>query len=368
MHIAITLEHLSASVGGAEAYALTVARKLLGRGHRVTFCAADGQAPEGMTSLFGALDQAPSRLAALAPDLVVDWGLQVPADLHRLGGGTHAAFQRLILSASPAGERLVKGLLYRLLPRHRRQRRRQADLLSRPGVEVLAVSEFVARQVRETAPGLPPERVHVLHNGVDIERFRPGGPGRDEARRRLGLEPNAVAFLLVAHNLRLKGFPLLAEVFSALHRDCPQARLVLLGRHAPSRPAPWLVYAGASGTPEAIYQAADALVHPTLYDACANVVLEALACGLPVISSDRNGSAEVLTPDRDGIVLPVVGNHAEIVTQWQEAVRLLATRPERREALGNAARDRAETLTIDAYVDRFEALLHGLLTRRRRPS
>jgi UDP-glucose:(heptosyl)LPS alpha-1,3-glucosyltransferase len=367
MHIGLILEHLSASSGGAEGFALTVARELMQRGHRCSVCAADGGGLEGATVLLGPLASAPSRLQPLAPDVVVDWGLNAPADLHRLGGGTHREFQRLVLAAVPLPLRLAKRLLYAVSPRHRRIARREVGLLSRPGVQVLAVSRFVADQVARTLP-FPAARLHVLHNGVDTRRFVAGGrPGvRAVERARLGLGEQDVAFLLVAHNLGLKGFGLLREVFTAGREQLPGARLVLLGRHDPGFRAPWFIYAGTSSRPEGAYAAADALLHPTLYDACANVVLEAMASGLPVVSSDRNGSAEVLTDGLDGRVLPVLGRHREIRTRWLQAVAELATRPERRQDLGAQARRRAESLSIGAYVDRFEALLQQVAAERPR--
>lgn len=365
MHIAITLEHLSASVGGAEGFALTVARELTARGHRLTIYAADGAVPAGVEAHFGPLAAAPASLAALGPDLVVDWGLNGPADLHRLGGGTHREFQRIVLESKPPAVRLAKSLFYALSTHHRRVARREVALLSRPGVHVLAVSRFVAAQVARTV-ALQPERLHVLHNGVDTRRFTPAACAgvRAAERARLGLGEHDVAFLLVAHNLALKGFSLLAEVFAALRERCPGARLVLMGRRQPRLAAPWFIYAGASGKPETIYGAADVLLHPTYYDACANVVLEALACGLPVVSSDRNGSAEVLSDGVDGIVLPVVGPRGNIAERWGAVVQELAAQPARRERLGQAARRRAEALTISAYVDRFEELLRRVAAGR----
>jgi len=358
MHIALTLQHLSAAAGGAEAFALTVARELLRRGHRLSIGAADGEVLAGAEVLFGPLAEAPARLAVLAPDLFVDWGLNVPADLHRLGGGTHREFQRITLEARPAPIRFLKRCLYALSARHRRLARTEAGLLSQPGTHVLAVSHFVARQVARTVP-LPQARLHVLHNGVDTERFSPGRAAglRQAERARLGLQPEEVAFLLVAHNLRLKGFGLLQVVFAAASSEVPAARLVLMGRRDPGCRASWFRYAGSSARPETVYAAADVLLHPTYYDACANVVLEALASGLPVVSSDRNGSAEVMTDGTEGRVLPVVGARRTVRDLWRRAVTDLVRDPELRRRLGTAARQRAEDLTIGAYVDRFEELL-----------
>jgi UDP-glucose:(heptosyl)LPS alpha-1,3-glucosyltransferase len=368
MHIALTLQHLSAAAGGAEGFALTVARELLCRGHRLSIAAADGEALAGAEVVFGPLHSAPARLAALAPDVVVDWGLNLPADLHRLGGGTHREFQRIMLEAKPLPIRLLKRSLYALSAWHRRLARSERALLSQPGTHVLAVSHFVARQVARTV-ALPPDHLHVLHNGVDTNRFNPTRATalRQAERARLGLRDEDVAFLLVAHNLKLKGFALLADVFALTQPGLPAARLVLMGRRDPGPHGPWLSYAGPAKQPEAVYAAADVLLHPTTYDACANVVLEALACGLPVVSSDRNGSAEVMTDGQEGRVLPVIGRRREIRALWLAAVIDLGRDAELRRRLGLAARKRAETLTIGAYVDRFEELLGRIAAQRRQP-
>ena len=358
MRIAVTIEHFAARTGGAEAFAVTVLRTLRDRGHEIFVYAVDGEALEGITLECGPLREAPGRIEARGVDLSLDWGLNCPARLHRLGGGTHREFQRLVLQAFPWFKRWPKRLLYAVLPRHRRIARTERRLLEQPDTHVLAVSRFVAAQV-ERAACLPSERIHVLHNGVDLQRFgrRSRAGDRADVRAEFGLDDTHTVFLMVAHNLGMKNFSLPVRVFRRLHAELPTIRLMLLGRRRPSLEAPWFVYAGSSPRPERLYAAADVLLHPTYYDACANVVLEAMASGLAVVSSDRNGSAELLETESDGIVLPVVGPRVQVDDAWEQAIARLARQPDFRAALATAAETSARRFDIEHYVDRFEALL-----------
>ncbi len=358
MKLAIYISHFSPVAGGAEGFAVSVVRELARREHRLVVIAEDGSPLEGVKTVFGDLIAGRREAEAFGAELHIDWGLNVPADLHRLGGATHAAFLPYAIEAYPVPLRWLKTFGFRFGIKHRRIRRRETELLGIPETHVLAVSNFVANQVSATA-SLPAECIHVLHNGVDTERFNPQliDGERDMCRQELGLIPDDVAFLMVAHNLRLKNIDLMHRVFNSVSRSCPHVRLVLLGKHQPNFSAPWLIYAGASSRPERYYAAADAMVHPTYYDACANVVLEALASGLPVISSDRNGSAELMEHGRHGYILPVIGNRLIVRRQWEDAIRQLATESTHRTKMSKAARQLAQNHTLTNYVDQFEKFL-----------
>lgn len=367
MHLLLVISHFRASTGGAEAFAVMVAKQLVERGHRLTILAEDGSAAEGMELICGGFDSAPACIEAVRPDLVLDWGLNVSADVHRLGGGTHREFQRIFLESCRPWVRPFKGALYRWLPRHRRIARSERLLLEEPGAHFIAVSSFVQKQVLRTA-AVDPSRVCVLHNGVDTERFRADREPaeRNALREDLGLSPDDVAFLFVAHNLKLKNVRLLARIFPQIVRGQPGAKLLVLGRRDPGFGAEWARYVPHTDSPETVYAAADALLHPTFYDACANVVLEAMASGLPVVSSDRNGSAELIEHGADGFVLPVVGTrHLCDEDVWTAAIARLAADRACRETVGKAARQTAEKHTIDSYMDAFENHLVRIASERR---
>ena len=367
MRIALTLQHFDPAVGGAEGFAAAVVRQLGARGHSLHVIAETGVPAPGVDLRIAPLSAAPGLVRDIAPDVTVDWGLHAPADLHRLGGGTHQEFLRYVLEACGPARRLLKRFEFRLSPRHRRTLRRERVLIERPGARFLAVSRFVADQLHRTA-AIAPEAVTVLHNGVDTGRFSSGGReacGR-QVRERLGLSADNVVFLFVAHNLRLKNVRLLREVFGQLSQSLPQAKLLVIGKRSPPFAGPWLVYAGATSRPEDFYAAADVLLHPTYYDACSNAVIEALACGCPVVSSDRNGSAELIDEGRNGYVLPVCGPPRNVRDAWLATVCRLATNPAERVALSHTAAHIADTHSIESYVARLEPLLESLAAERRR--
>jgi glycosyltransferase involved in cell wall biosynthesis len=163
----------------------------------------------------------------------------------------------------------------------------------------------VADALRDVALdlGVPVGRVTTLRNGVDVARFRPAD--RAAARRALGLEADGQVLLCVGHLIERKGQHLLLEAL-ARWVEAPRARLVLAGcgprRTALAAQAERLGLSGRvrflgaiapAGLP-AVYAAADALVLPSLREGWPNVVLEALACGTPVVATAVWGTPEIL--------------------------------------------------------------------------
>jgi UDP-glucose:(heptosyl)LPS alpha-1,3-glucosyltransferase len=161
--------------------------------------------------------------------------------------------------------------------------------------------------------GIPPAGVAVLHCAIDPNRFaatdRPAR--RADMRRLWRIDPSETVALFAAMNYPLKGLePLLRAV--AVMPDCSRFRLVVIGD---PRTGPFerlavklgvrdvVHFGGFMRDPRNAYFAADLLVHPTFYDPCSLVVQEALACGLPVITSHYNGAAELLDPPHEGLVI-----------------------------------------------------------------
>ena len=178
--------------------------------------------------------------------------------------------------------------------------------------KIIAISDMVKQDIIRWY-GISEDRIDVIYNGVDIERFHPRNRQyREEIRKRYGIGDEFV-ILFVSNNFRMKGLGyLIKELAKIKKEDHPPFKLLILGR---DRQSPYLhlakkigvseevIFAGSTNEPEKYYGAADLLVHPTFYDACSLTILEALASGLPVITTFSNGASGILTDGQEGFVI-----------------------------------------------------------------
>lgn len=186
-----------------------------------------------------------------------------------------------------------------------------------------AGSEYVRRQVLALRPDFPAHRLRVVFNGVRISGVPPGELAAAGARLRGELRAGEVGegragiriLLFAAFNFRLKGLPELLRAlrFAILHEDGATSwRLVVAGR-PPSRADYARVarfglknsvrFLGPVANILEWLAAADVLVHPTWYDPCSRVVLEALATGVPVVTTTWNGASEAVRHPWQGAVI-----------------------------------------------------------------
>ncbi|HUO87151.1 MAG TPA: glycosyltransferase [Thermoanaerobaculia bacterium] len=227
---------------------------------------------------------------------------------------------------------------------------------------------------RVCALGFPRQRAHVIPYGVDVETFRPRGeasPGERDAaaawRRRLGVPEGAPLVLTVGRMATKKGFDVLIAARPELRAAPREAHWVLAG--AGDRLEEWRqAAAGLEGGervhfPGAVlrdvlpdlYRAADLFVLPAVHDArgnvdgLPNVILEAMASGLPVVASGISGIPLAVVDGENGVLVPERDPRA-----LAAALAGLLGAPERRRDLGTAGRRRAVgELTWDAVARRY---------------
>jgi len=339
---------------GAEDYAVKLCAGLANRGHDIHVVADDIDAINGLHTYTDTL-KIDALQKQIQPDLSIDWQFVYPADIHRMGSGVHASFIRYSLEAYSGLSRRYKQLRYNNR-KHREIIERQKKLLTNASAWFLPNSNFCADQAREN--GAIPEHVITLHNGVDTKHFTPASDNRarNRLRKEWGVLDEDVVFLFVAHNLRLKNYQLLQRIFVGLQKH-PEFKLVIVGKHKPMRMPNNCIYAGKADDMVDAYQAADTFLHPTYYDSCANVVLEAMSCGLPVVASDRCGANELITNEENGFQLPVMGDPAVIQQAWDKLIRMLGKNSGLRQRVGAQARQAMLVNDFDHYIDRFEAIL-----------
>jgi len=187
-----------------------------------------------------------------------------------------------------------------------------APYQERPLRAIIAISDMVKQDMMHWYQ-IPGERITVVYNGVDIEHFHPRNRQyREEIRRRHGIGEELV-ILFVSNNFRMKGLGFLIRALAKIKKGVhPPFKLLILGRDHPGsylRLAKEMgmfeevIFAGSTNEPEKYYGASDLLVHPTFYDACSLTVLEALASGLPVITTHSNGASGIITQGQEGFVI-----------------------------------------------------------------
>ncbi|NIA20917.1 MAG: glycosyltransferase [Anaerolineaceae bacterium] len=352
--MALVIEHLDRRRGGAEAWVHQFAEFLLGQGRRVTIVTQDAhQGPEGAelhtipsgTSLQFA-QRAGQALKALSPDTSLATGKALGMRIWQPHGGTVRGSQRQnVALVRSYDRRALKMLFNRLSPKHRAALKLEAAQFADPGVHFVAISRMVRRDMR-TFYRLDDSRLTLIYNGVDLERFNPRrlAPLGPEVRRRYGIDDQAVLFLFVAHNFKLKGLRELLRALPLLAGKTEQPfHLLVVGRNRRQRSyenrarrlgvADRVTFAGPCDDTAAMYAAADVFVHPTWYDPCSLVMLEALASGLACISTRFNGACELAEATGAAIILDAPRPVARLAEAMGELMD-----PARREALGRAAR------------------------------
>ena len=251
----------------------------------------------------------------------------------------------------------ARGTDVNLIPDHRLPRL-LIQWAARQAQASVGVSAALVARMRDLA--IDPARLHLMRNGVDAQRFQPRPAA--QVRSELGLTGSPV--LLTVGNLHEhKGQRLVLEAFAQLLGSHPQARLVLVG-DGPDAPllrarAAALQVAGqvhfAGQVPQAElarwYSAADVLVLASSREGWPNVLLEAMACGTPVVATAVGGIPEVVQGDQVGRLVAVRDAGALVA-----AVRdLLAAPPERHQVRAYAERFSWDRTSHD-QIQLFESL------------
>jgi len=270
-------------------------------------------------------------------DVVYGLGKTWTHDVVRLGGGSHKSYLELshARTLEPWERVVLKGKLkHRVALRIEQRAHGQGAYRA-----VVTNSQMVRRDVMERY-GVPGEDIRVIYNGVDLSRFDPRlreAAGRD-LRRELGLADDDFVALFLGTGYGRKGLATLLKAFPAVVREHPKAKLVVVGRDSARGRYEGIgkklglgdhaIFLGPRRDTEACYAAADLYVLPTLYDPFANTTLEALASGLPVITTDRNGASEILCESSGSVSRDPEdhGHLAEQVLSWTEPGRLETAR------------------------------------------
>ncbi|HEY5683159.1 MAG TPA: glycosyltransferase family 4 protein [Sulfuricaulis sp.] len=373
MSIALVRQRYAAD-GGAERFVARALEALKAQRLRLTLVTREWHGGEGFEVLtcrpfhLGRLwrDWSFARcvcrtLAGRHFDLVQSHERIACCDIYRAGDGVHREW--LAQRSRVLGRAARLGLA--LNPYHAYVKMAERALFTSPRLKSVICNSRMVRDEIKKHFALPDEKLPIIYSGVDTKVYHPGLKEHREAiRARHGIPPDAVVLLFVGSGFERKGLPTLLRAMSGLPENC---FLLVVGRD--KRLArfqrdvqhlglfPRVVFTGTLDDVKPYYGAADVLTLPSLYDPFPNVALEAMACGLPIVTSYQCGAAELIENGKNGFAsdsLDVKALTAFLRDLLDPAIR---------RRMGLAARQTVEPLTPAAMSEKLIALYQELVTK-----
>jgi len=324
-----------AATGGAELYLQRLMEALASRGHEIhLFAESWKQPPTGATlhsiAVSGSRAERPVRFAEAVKeavarerfDCVFSLERTLKQDVYRAGDGVHQVWLERRRQFAPWWSRpFIGGGAF-----HRNMMRLEARTFDPANTGRVIVNSTMVKQEILERFHFPEDRIHLVRNGVDVDRFH--GGERAETRKRFGVADDEFLLLFVGSGWKRKGLPYLLAAAAGLETmqrdDSPgqfskagavaeeeppraprnRVRLLVVGKGREPAGAPSnVIFAGPMDDVENAYAAADLFVFLPIYEPCSNVVFEALAAGLPVITTRQNGASEVIEDEVNGSIL-----------------------------------------------------------------
>jgi UDP-glucose:(heptosyl)LPS alpha-1,3-glucosyltransferase len=373
MRIALLTRRFDSAGGGTERDLIVTAQGLRAAGHQVTIFADEIRGATGdwdvrrvgggprlgrALSLVRFAWTAASAARRAGNDVVLSFARCVGADVMRSGGGAHASYIR----AARKWRGAIGATAMRFSPYHQVQMLIERQAFRSPNLKrTIAVSNFVRDDlIREF--GLAPEKTVTIYNGVDLERFRPASDPsvRAALRQKFIVPASARVVAFVGNGFARKGLGFLIEAWPLVAGG---AFLLVVGadrqtdkfmrRANALNVGSRVVFAGPQPNVEAIFHAADAFAMPSLFEPFGNVVMEAMASGLPAMTSAFSGVAEVIPASMRGFRVENPDDVGEMALRLGALFDAPAN-------LGAEARATAERFTWARYAKELNALIESI--------
>jgi UDP-glucose:(heptosyl)LPS alpha-1,3-glucosyltransferase len=284
----------------------------------------------------------------------------VGCDIFRAGDGVHRVWLK---NRGRALGMIARWMLW-CNPYHHYVCRVEKALFADPSLKAVICNSRMVQQEIHTLFNVPLAKLPVIYNGVDTALFHPDSQSyRQRIRQQYGIPLQAPVLLYVGSGFARKG---VARALNAIALY-PEVHLLIVGddKHQPRyitqahalKISARCHFTGAQAEVLPFYGAADAFILPTLYDPFPNVCLEALACGLPVLTSIQCGAAELIEPGVNGWVCDVMEQRA-----WQQNIKIWLAMQNQWPQLRTQSREVAEPLTLENMTKDLLALYHRLLS------
>ena len=328
------------STGGAENYLKRFASALVGAGHQcVLFSspqwpAADWDHPKIQAVAGATPREFADSLRKLQPKHACDYLFSLErvwnCDCFRAGDGVHRSW----LERRSRYEPPWKSFFRKFNRKHRELLEIEGQLLTPQGPgAIIANSQLVKTEILQYS-SFPADRIHVIYNGLPSQLLGENQRAlREQARAELNLSEADYAVLFAGSGWERKGLKFAIQGF--IRANLPNSVLLIAGRGNPKRvPAAGrtdsIRFLGPVNGLKRVLAAADSFILPTLYDPFSNACLEALAMGLPVITTAANGMSEIIRDGIDGEVLHEPSDEsavAQAIANWSDKEKRDGARP-----------------------------------------
>jgi len=353
--------------GGAEAYLKRLANGVVGAGHEVRLITTDEWPEEQWsfgsikrlraTTVIGFADELEQIRPQLHSNVLFSLERVWKCDVYRAGDGVHRGWLMRRRKFEIPLKQFVRGLSRK----HRDLLQLEESLFEeRKAGRVIAASQMLVSEITDLYR-YPADKIDIVRNGVPLDKFRFDPGLREQSRAKLKLKQDQIAVLFVGSGWERKGLLFAMEALALCKNR--KMRLLVAGRGDASRYKTtrlrfWrqepVQFLGEVADLTPVYAAADMFILPTIYDPFSNACLEALASGLPVITTRSNGFSEIID---EGVHGSIVDNPANLVA-LREAIGFWSDLS-RREAARSANVERASQFDISENVAQTLEILTG---------
>jgi len=379
--IAFAVEKFSRQAGGAESYAVYLASTLVECGwevhlygktwdgepsramfHKITI---PGFLPNWATAVLFAIKHKKMVMAEQF-DVIVGFGNTLYMNVYQSHGGVHwYSTNRKVYAERSTIARCIKRFINVIsITKWARSWVESAPFRLNPRPRIIAISHMIQEDM-ESFFHLKESDIDIVYNGVDATKYNIELQQRlrEPLRERLRIPEDDVVFLFISYDLKKKGIVSLVEAASLLKSSgqenfkiiivggLPYSSLSRLIKHRGL--GDFIIFTGRTPSAEEYYAGCDVFVLPTYYDACSLVVIEAMACGLPSITTTYNGASGIMTDGKDGFIIPHPPDPADLA----DRMRLLMI-PERREQMSQEASHTGKVYTTERNHKEMMAIFH----------
>ncbi|MDQ2918459.1 MAG: glycosyltransferase family 4 protein [Verrucomicrobiota bacterium] len=357
MKIGFVRRGYSAS-GGAESYLKRLGQGVCDAGHEAhlitTLAWPPNEWPFGpITHLAGGTptqfaDALETARATLGCDVIMSLERVWQCDVFRAGDGVHRAWLQRRAHYNSALKKF-KAIFNR---KHRSILRLEESLLCHGGARRVITNSRLIKEEINWLYGFPANEIDLIYNGVPLSEFTNIATDRAKSRAAFGIAPDEIIVLFAGSGWARKGLPFAIAAVEAC--GIPKMQLLVAGKGNASRyRAHDVKFLGEVQNLPALYAAADIFLLPTIYEPFSNACLEALAAGLPVITTETNGFSEIIEDGRHGSIIPDAADFMsfrDALHFWADANRRAQARP--------LIQERATQFSIEKNVEATLQILY----------